>query len=532
MAGLIPLAPGGSRRLHHCRSFLLPPRIARFVAPPERANDGHRSFPECGFEASTTTTEFDPVDQEHGMALRVGIIGAGPSGMAQLRAFESARQHGAEIPEIMCFEKQDDWGGQWNSSWRTGLDAHGEPVHSSMYRHLWSNGPKECLEFADYSFDEHFGRAISSFPPRAVLFDYIKGRVEKSDVRKYVKFNTAARFVSYNEETQEFTLTVEDLTAGLSETHVFDKLVVSTGHFSFPAAPEFKGIGTFPGEVLHAHDFRGAERFAGKNLLMIGSSYSAEDIGMQAHKMGAASITFSYRTAPMGFDWPENTVERPLVTRFEGSTAHFSDGTQGDFDAVVLCTGYQHKYPFLPSELALKSRNVLYPANLYKGVVWQQNTNLFYLGAQDQYYTFNMFDAQAWFARDVMTGLIELPSRQAREADIQLWIERQAALPSHDAEADFQSDYLRELIAATDYPSFDLDAVSELFKAWMHNKHVDILGYRDAVHQSVITGTMGVKHHTRWLNAMDDSLGHYLDGPSQDVDTSTLEAVTGALSAS
>jgi len=461
------------------------------------------------------------------MTLRVGIIGAGPSGMAQLRAFESARQKGAEIPDITCFEKQDDWGGQWNNSWRTGLDAHGEPVHSSMYRHLWSNGPKECLEFSDYSFDEHFGRPISSFPPREVLFDYIKGRVEKSDVRKYVRFNTVARHVSYNEETEEFTLIVEDLPAGTTETHVFDKLVVSTGHFAFPAAPEFKGINTFPGEVMHAHDFRGAERFAGKNLLMIGSSYSAEDIGMQAHKMGAKSVTISYRTAAMGYDWPETTVERPLVTRFEGSTAHFSDGTQGDFDAVVLCTGYQHKYPFLPSELSLTSKNVLYPGNLYKGVVWQGNTNLFYLGAQDQYYTFNMFDAQAWFARDVMTGAIELPSLAEREADIAAWLERQSALPSHAAEADFQSDYLRELIDATDYPSFDLDAVSQLFKDWMRNKETDILGYRDAQHRSVVTGTLAARHHTRWINAMDDSLERYLNGPSQNVDTTTLSVITG-----
>ena len=54
---------------------------------------------------------------------------------------------------------------------------------------------------------------------------------------------------------------------------------------------------------------------------------------------GAASITMSYRTNPMGYHWPWNTVERPLVTRFEGNTAYFSDGTQDDFDAVVLCTG-------------------------------------------------------------------------------------------------------------------------------------------------------------------------------------------------
>ena len=117
------------------------------------------------------------------MKTRVAVIGAGPSGLAQLRAFKSAADKGADIPEIVCFEKQSDWGGLWNYTWRTGLDEHGEPVHGSMYRYLWSNGPKECLEFADYSFEEHFGKPIASYPPLAVLWDYIKGRVEKANVR-------------------------------------------------------------------------------------------------------------------------------------------------------------------------------------------------------------------------------------------------------------------------------------------------------------------------------------------------------------
>ena len=118
------------------------------------------------------------------MNKRVAVIGAGPSGLAQLRAFASAEAKGADIPEIVCFEKQADWGGLWNYTWRTGLDEHGDPVHGSMYRYLWSNGPKECLEFADYTFEEHFGRPIGSYPPRAVLWDYIKGRVEKSGVQQ------------------------------------------------------------------------------------------------------------------------------------------------------------------------------------------------------------------------------------------------------------------------------------------------------------------------------------------------------------
>jgi len=81
---------------------------------------------------------------------KVAIIGTGPCGLSMLRAFEQAEKKGEKIPEIVCFEKQEDWGGLWNYNWRTGSDQYGDPVPNSMYRYLWSNGPKECLEFADY----------------------------------------------------------------------------------------------------------------------------------------------------------------------------------------------------------------------------------------------------------------------------------------------------------------------------------------------------------------------------------------------
>ena len=109
---------------------------------------------------------------------KVAIIGSGPCGLSILRAFYQAELKGEKIPDIICFDKQSDWGGLWNYSWRTGSDQYGDPVPNSMYRYLWSNGPKECLEFADYTFDEHFGKAIPSFPPREVLYDYILGRAK------------------------------------------------------------------------------------------------------------------------------------------------------------------------------------------------------------------------------------------------------------------------------------------------------------------------------------------------------------------
>ncbi|GAB0117864.1 NAD(P)-binding domain-containing protein [Acidisoma sp. 7E03] len=445
--------------------------------------------------------------------MRIAIIGAGPSGLAQLRAFESARRAGAEIPELVCYERQDNWGGQWNYTWRTGLDANGEPVHSSMYRYLWSNGPKECLEFADYSFEEHFGRPIPSYPPRAVLHDYIAGRVERSGVRKYIKFCHTVRDVQFDVESGQFTVTVHDLLADTTSSSRFDYVVVASGHFSTPNVPAFDGIETFPGRVLHAHDFRSADEFKGKDLLLVGSSYSAEDIGVQCYKYGARSITFSYRTKPMGFDWPEGFAEVPLLTKVSGRTVTFKDGTSREVDAIVLCTGYKHYFPFLPDGLRLSTNNRLYPLHLYKGVIWQDNPKLIYLGMQDQYYTFNMFDAQAWLARDVIMGRITLPDAPAIAADIQAWRAREETVADPFEAIDFQTEYVRDLLSATDYPALDVDHVAKLFKEWEHHKVEGILTYRDQSYPSTLTGTMAPKHHTVWMQALDDSLEAFLAVP-------------------
>ena len=72
--------------------------------------------------------------------------------------------------------------GQWlereikkYTSFFSGIDQFGEPVHGSMYKGLWSNSPKEVNEFPDYTFEEHYKKPIPSFPPREVLYDYLKG---------------------------------------------------------------------------------------------------------------------------------------------------------------------------------------------------------------------------------------------------------------------------------------------------------------------------------------------------------------------
>jgi trimethylamine monooxygenase len=441
---------------------------------------------------------------------RVAVIGAGPSGLAQLRAFQSAAQKGADIPEVVCFEKQADWGGLWNYTWRTGLDEHGEPVHGSMYRYLWSNGPKECLEFADYSFEEHFGKPIASYPPRAVLWDYIKGRVEKADVRDWVRFCTPVRMVTFDEATKQFTVTAHDRVNDRMYDELFDYVIVASGHFSTPNVPYFEGVSTFGGRVLHSHDFRDALEFKDKDILIVGRSYSAEDIGSQCWKYGAKSVTVSYRSKPIGFTWPERFEERPLLQKLENKIAHFKDGTTKEVDALILCTGYLHHFPFLPDSLRLKTANRLWADDLYKGVVYEKNPQLFYIGMQDQFYTFNMFDAQAWYARDVILGRIKLPDAAGMKAHFDAWRTREDGLEDAEQMIWFQGDYVKELVEETDYPNFDIEGVNRTFMEWEHHKVESIMGFRDNGYRSLMTGNMAPKHHTPWLEAMDDTKEAYL----------------------
>ena len=362
----------------------------------------------------------------------------------------------------------------------------------------------------DYGFEEHFGKPIASYPPRAVLFDYIEGRVKKAGVRDWIRFNENVRDVRH--ENGKFTVISRNSETDTESTEEYDHVVVASGHFSTPNVPHYPGFETFNGRILHAHDFRDAREFAGKDVLLIGASYSAEDIGSQVWKYGAKSITQSSRNGVTGYKWPDNWTEiAQAVDHVEGKTVHFADGSTKDVDAILLCTGYKHHFPFLPDELRLKTANILASDDLYKGVVWNHNPDMFYLGMQDQWYTFNMFDAQAWYVRDIIMDKIAVPDMAAREADVAARKAEEAALADDFACIDYQGAYTQELIDETDYPSFDIKASNQAFYEWKKHKKADIMTFRNYSYTSPMTGTKAPPHHTPWKDALDDSKESYLD---------------------
>lgn len=200
----------------------------------------------------------------------------------------------------------------------------------------------------------------------------------------------------------------------------------------------------------------------------------------------------------------------PLVTHVEGDQVFFKDGTSKRIDAIVLCTGYKHHFPFLEEKLNLKTANRLMPDSLHKGVFFHTNPKIMFLGMQDQWFTFNMFDAQAWLARDFILGKFALPDKATLDAEFQEWRAREETLEGDEANIRFQADYLASLIGFSDYPMFDLEAVVQCFLKWEHHKHDDIMTFRDQQHSSVLTGTLAPIHHTPWLKALDDSMVCYL----------------------
>ena len=439
---------------------------------------------------------------------KVAIIGSGPCGLSLLRAFQQAEEKGQKLPEIVCYEKQENWGGLWNYSWRTGSDQYGDPIPNSMYRYLWSNGPKECLEFADYSFDEHFNQPIPSFPPREVLYDYILGRAKKANIKKYIQFSTTVTEAKFN--GNQFEVSVLNKKDNTITSDNYDYLIVASGHFSVPYIPEYEGMKSFPGRILHGHDFRDAEEFRNKDVVVLGSSYSAEDIALQCYKYGAKSVTIGYRHNPMGFKWPDGMKEVHYLDRLEGNKAIFKDGHEQNADAIILCSGYLHHFPFLDESLRLKTVNRLYPPKLYKGVVWQNNHKLMYLGMQDQFHTFNMFDCQAWLARDVIMGKIKMPTDEDVDNDINKWVSEEEALEDPIQMIDFQTEYTKDLHSSSDYPAIDFELIRKHFKVWEHHKEEDIMTYRNNSFSSAVTGTVAPIHHTSWAEAMDDSMETFM----------------------
>lgn len=429
------------------------------------------------------------------------VIGCGPAGIAQMVDFAQ----GEVKHNVTCFEMGKEMGGLWTWS-----DAVGDDVHQSMYRYHQTNGLNEMLELPDYSFVEHFGHAITSYPPRAVMLDYLQGWAAKWKID--VTYNRKVSTTTYNEETGKFMVTSEDTRNGARFWSYFDYVIVATGHFSVPNyLPPYPGMEAFKGTVIHAHNFRDAKEFAGKRVMLVGNGYSGEDIAMQCVKFGATQATVCYRTAPMEHNFGHlPIVEQKLPESFDAATDEFVflDGSRGKFDAVIYCTGYKHSFPFLTGDLELKTSNRLIPDVLWKGILHPNNPKLMFVGCPDQYYTFSAFHAQGKFTIGVVEGRVAIPSREEMLADTAKWQEREDKKgDDHKVHHRIQYEHTQEAAALA---GGELRDDSALFDQWCDDRHRNILTYRDQHAVSPVSGVASLVFGNPWVMMFTDDKEAYL----------------------
>ncbi len=75
-------------------------------------------------------------------------------------------------------------------------------------------------------------------------------------------------------------------------------VVIATGYNHTPYLPDWPGRDSYPGDLLHAGDYRNAAPYAGKDVLVVGTGNTGAEIAVDLAEGGAARVRLAVRTAP------------------------------------------------------------------------------------------------------------------------------------------------------------------------------------------------------------------------------------------
>lgn len=301
------------------------------------------------------------------------------------------------------------------------------------------------------------------------------------------QFNTAVEKVQPVADLQEggAKVTTWKVTSshvsGQQETETFDAVFVCAGHYSDPHIPDIPGIQHFKGTVLHSHSYKFPEAFAGQSIVVLGAKASGVDISMELAKVGC-QVTLSHRGPRLAFPLPSRIRESStMVSIQDDSSVLFEDGSVGEADVLIFCTGYNFKYPFLDSaELGVDiQQQVMSP--LYRYMMPPAFPSLFFIGVCKLICPFPNFNCQVQFALAVLDGTVPLPSQAQMEKEVQQEEQeklnqgvehRHLMVIQHD-----QWDYCQMLARAAGFPPLP-PVVRSLYEEVWRQRRIDPDGYR------------------------------------------------------
>lgn len=316
---------------------------------------------------------------------RYAIIGAGPSGLSAARALQKA---GIEFDG---FEASRGVGGLWDI----------ENPRSTMYESAHLISSRTTTEFAEFPM-----RSAADYPSHRELIAYFREFADRFGLTERFRFDTTV--TSLERDGEGWMLRAEGPAEAGAIAQRYDGVILANGTLAEPNVPAFRG--EFTGELLHTSAYKSASQLAGRRVLIIGAGNSGCDIAVDAvhhaesvemsvrrgyyfvprYLFGRPSDTLNqgrplpapvkqfvdkrvlraFTGDPVRFGFPKpdyklyeshpivNTMVlnhlgqgdlriRPDIDRFDGRTVRFRDGSSGEYDLVLLATGYTLDYPFV-----------------------------------------------------------------------------------------------------------------------------------------------------------------------------------------
>ncbi|HEY2501513.1 MAG TPA: NAD(P)/FAD-dependent oxidoreductase [Mycobacterium sp.] len=220
--------------------------------------------------------------------LSVGIIGAGPGGLALGILLARAGFH-----DFTIFDREDDVGGTWRINTYPGLAC-------DVKSHLYS-----------YSFDlnPHWSRLWS---PQPEILTYFERCADEYGLRQHLKLHTEIRSASWDEEMQRWCLT----TAG-GEQHHFHVVVSAVGLFTRPLLPDLVEQEPFTGTVMHSSRWDHSVSLEGARVAVLGTGSTASQLVPEVAKV--ASQVYSVQRSPT---WILPKPDRHYTRRERWALAH------------------------------------------------------------------------------------------------------------------------------------------------------------------------------------------------------------------
>ncbi|MEJ8657985.1 MULTISPECIES: NAD(P)/FAD-dependent oxidoreductase [Streptomyces] len=193
----------------------------------------------------------------------VYVIGAGPGGLAVAAAL---RERGVRA---VVLEKSESVGASWR--------GHYDRLHLHTTRRL-SGLP-------GLPMPRRFGRWVS----RDDVVRYLE---------KYADFHELELVTGVEVTRIEPAGSDWVLHASGGRLLTGRAVVVATGFNHTPRLPDWPGLDTYTGELLHASAYRDAAPYAGKDVLVIGAGNTGAEIAVDLMEGGAARVRLAIRTVP------------------------------------------------------------------------------------------------------------------------------------------------------------------------------------------------------------------------------------------